>query len=105
MLNKHLTKPQGEEMASLQEKTKPGMAFWSGSGPLGKTCRECVNWGWSKHFRRDPWGELRPRMCSKFIRLTGGQKGDGVPHHVEACKYFEERPSSPEPVKAKASAS
>jgi hypothetical protein len=101
MLKPGLTKPQGEEMARMQEQTAPGMAHWSGSGPLGTTCRECVSWGWSKKFRRDSWGELSPRLCSKFIRLSGGKKGDPVHHSKWSCKYFEAAPSAPEPMKSK----
>jgi len=96
-----LTKPQGEDMALKQSATVPGMAFWAMTGPEGVTCRECVFWGWTKKFRRDRWGHLAPRLCSKYIRMSGGKKGDGVPHDAYACKYFEKNPKPPAAVRAR----
>jgi hypothetical protein len=104
MLTPGMTKPQGDELAWMQEQTRPGMAHWSGSGPKGKTCRDCMFWGVGNKFRRDTWGELRPRQCTKFTRLSGGRRGDGVPHGCWACKYFEARPSSPEALRKREAA-
>lgn len=89
-----LTKPQGEELAALQADTVRGMAFWAGTGEPGKTCRECLSWGVGKKFKRDRWGELMARRCSKYARMSG-RSGPGVPHHKAACKYFENSPRSP----------
>ena len=101
--NPHLTRPEGDAVADMQRRTKPGMAFWTGTGPQGASCRECVFWGLGRKFKRDTWGELRPRVCLKYSALMRGAKGPGVPHHMDACKYFEERSAPPEGLKERRS--
>lgn len=62
------------------------MAHFAGSGPVGKTCRECEHWQMQG---RTVNGELKPGLCAKFRRLTGWE-GAKVPDLAAACKYFEE---------------
>jgi hypothetical protein len=65
--------------------TRPGMAFWSGSGPKAAKCSGCLFW------QVDP---LRPRTkprCEEFRRLTG-VAGPPIPGGLRACKYFKKAP-------------
>lgn len=97
MLDPHLTKPQGEELAAMQAATVPGMAFWAGSGPAGRTCRECVHWSASGRYIRHrkgnkakrPEGSLKDQRCDKYARLSYGREGDKLGYHTPACRYFE----------------
>ncbi len=110
MLDPHLTKPQGEELAAMQAATVPGMAFWAGSGPAGRTCRECVHWCSGKVARRHTKrsaavkhsgvkaGSLLDQKCNKFARLSYDKEGDAFNNATPACKYFEENATPPEPL-------
>lgn len=72
--------------------THKGMAFWAGTGPAGKTCRECRHWS-----NEGDWhalggvhgGKLKPAQCSKYTSMMMGRAGGKVPHGAMACKYFE----------------
>jgi hypothetical protein len=61
--------------------TPRGMAYWSGSGPALKKCRDCVFFS----------GKARKKgTCGKFAKMmqNNGPKFGG---YVPACKYFEIR--------------
>jgi hypothetical protein len=53
---------------------KPGMAFYSGPGPLGTTCGSCRN--------------LCDKRCAKFRELAC-RRGEVVNPRNPSCKYFE----------------
>lgn len=66
----------------------PGMAFFAGTGPYGKTCGQCVFRGYYKENKK---GDMkRTSGCEKFRRLAGGAHGDPVKKSYPACKYFVE---------------
>ena len=94
-LANHMTRPQGAEMAAMQAATAHGMAFWAGSGPEDRTCRECKLWGWYRPHKRTEEGALRPRCCAAYRAMNQGVQGGGVPHDIPACKYF--RPTDEPP--------
>lgn len=79
-----------------QRETHDGQAHLAGTGPSGRTCRECVHWACGRGEYKNN-GELKSARCNKFSRLTGGRKGREVPHHALACRHFE---FSAEPPKA-----
>jgi hypothetical protein len=92
-LESHYTQPD----KALQEKRKrtwPGMAHFGGSGPLGKTCRECALWTGcgqqAGYYAKDGehGGRIKPRPCEKYRSLMGGDVGPGVPEDAGACRYF-----------------
>ena len=76
------TNPELE--AQLRE-TPVGMAHWAGTGPVGKTCGDCVFW-------RDigEGTKLKKNRCRKFTQLTNGTIGPRpLPHKTRSCKYWE----------------
>lgn len=96
----HLTAPN-PQLAEFQRRTPSGMAHWSGSGPEGVTCRECLHWNncgvqsgyYAKGGKRG--GVLKPRRCRKYKSMMQGRQGDAVPHETAACKYFEKNATPP----------
>ncbi|MEZ2132716.1 MULTISPECIES: hypothetical protein [unclassified Sinorhizobium] len=83
-----------------------GQAHIAGTGPEGKTCRECVFWHCWK-FRKVPGGgieeipvepgyfgkrhaskplELKKAHCNRPILNKASRL---VPHHAKACRLFE----------------
>lgn len=86
IMSLHLTEPN-KELGEKRRKTPPGMAFWAGTGPAGKTCRECKFWenqGWLTSC-----GLLKDAHCEKYTRMMNGNVGGRIPHFTVACKYFE----------------
>jgi len=73
-------------LTQLENQTHPGMAHWGGTGPDGKSCRECG--AFEHHDRRDAHGTLKPARCRKYSELTNGKIGKAVPFDARACKYF-----------------
>lgn len=88
------------KFANAVANTPPGMAFTSGSGPHGATCRSCMFW---EHDKVNGYfavtglhaGEIKPSICAKYRRLTAGQTGSPVEHWNDACKYFEKNETPP----------
>ena len=98
--------------AGLAE-TYLGMANIAGTGPKGKTCRECVHWcrdlpmrtgdtqrrkghlhlGWITNH-----GELRRAYCNYPI---AGKAHNLYPHKAKACSLFEQSENPPLIVKPK----
>jgi hypothetical protein len=79
---------------------KPGMAFFSGTGPDGKSCEDCAFRGYSRKSSRETWNEntqafssrsYRTSACLKYKELTGNH-GPVVEKHWDACKFFAQRP-------------
>jgi hypothetical protein len=97
--NEHLTvidRTLNQQVAN----SVPGMAHWAGTGPTGWTCRECKHWtgcGDPNGYRSGrgiTGGELVPRACAEFRRLTG-KIGPRVPHWVASCRHFVEALNPP----------
>jgi hypothetical protein len=64
--------------------TPSGMAYWAGSGPEGKTCRECRNLGKAQYSTS---GMLKATKCDKYTELSY-REGKAIPYDSRACKYF-----------------
>jgi len=63
------------------ERTVPGMAHFSGTGPKGKVCGVCAYWGSSL--------QRLGEACAKYAELMGGKWHHRViPFHTPACKYW-----------------
>jgi len=89
----HLTQGYDPVLAAQIAKTRPGMAHWAASGPLGRTCADCDHLGYWRQVQ-DAAGNIvatkRCRGCAKFFALTG-RHGPVVSKHTEACRHFEPR--------------
>lgn len=99
MATEHLTAPD-PQLAKFQAQTPPGMAFWSGTGPTGTTCRECRFW---KEDGLDAEGDLKDAKCAQYERMMRAAmileaQGLYLPGATASCKYFVENPSPPKPV-------
>lgn len=79
-----------ERVVAQARQTHVGQAHFGGSGPAGKTCRECISWqktgSWhamsGKH-----GGTPLPARCGKYRDLMR-ETGRAVPHSAYACRYF-----------------
>lgn len=69
------------------------MAHFAGTGPQGKTCRECVFWKHTQYDYRAKngkyGGQIKPAVCGRYRQMTGAE-GSKVPDDARACKYFEQ---------------
>jgi hypothetical protein len=63
-----------------------GQAHFCGTGPPGRTCRQCTHW-WHDLSGYDHKGFIKPARCRQFTALTN-QLGARVPADTPACKYF-----------------
>ena len=95
--NRHHLVEDATGRASFQ--TYAGQAHFAGTGPAGKTCRECLFWvpapGLSKHAYGNGIGrELKPCRCQRRMQLVGGV-GKEVPHDARACRHFEPSDNPP----------
>jgi hypothetical protein len=77
----------------------PGMAFFAGTGPFGKTCGDCKHRGLIRESQKATYSEqakdfvhksYRTSQCAKFKRLCG-EYGAAVKKDYPACKYFEQK--------------
>ena len=91
----HMT---GDRTTELVKGTHVGMAYFAGTGPRGKTCRECLSWSINgRHLYLNPTfrvPNLQNHDCGKFIEMVG-RLGERVPHNAAACKYFEQSEHPP----------
>lgn len=107
-INEHLTKAPHDE-ALL--KTFLGQAHIAGTGPDGKTCRECVFFHkWQKEkiggqivdravppgyysikYKQDPLG-LKKARCNRPILNKANRL---IPHSAGACRLFEQSENPP----------
>lgn len=83
---------------ALARQSHPGQAHFAGTGPHGKTCRECVFWNHVTYDYRSKSGKWRglilPANCKKYQQIT--QKvGDKIPDDAAACKYFDQNSTVP----------
>jgi len=68
---------------------KPGMAYFAGTGPIGKRCGDCTHRG---YYRRSGNGtDYHTTSCAMFKTLAGVH-GPKVDADWSACKYFEQKP-------------
>lgn len=84
------------ELDQIREKTPSGMAFWAGTGPQGRTCRECAHYGFIgyKSNRGFKGGTLKNGSCLRYAEMTR-QSGGKFPFDTPSCKYFEENEKIP----------
>lgn len=96
-ISPHLKNAHDPRMVRLVGDTQPGQAHWAGTGPEGKTCRECV------HFRNDGYysesnnftpNRLKPGRCKKFQKMTG-KRGQAFECTAWSCRFFEQNAKSP----------
>lgn len=91
----HLTAAPADAMARA---SYPGMAHFAGTGPRGKTCRECMFWEHGPHDYRSKNGKYRgliePARCMRYRQITL-QEGQKVPDEAMACKYFDQNAEPP----------
>jgi hypothetical protein len=80
----YMTKAKGEWD---RDSVRPGMAFFSGSGPFGETCGNCEHLGTTSKDRKKA-------RCAMYKKLTG-RRGEEVDRRNAACKYFEGKPKPP----------
>lgn len=95
----HLKSVFDERMTKLIRNTRPGMAHWSGSGPQGKSCRECIHFesqGYFSASHRFTPGALKPGKCKRFKKMTG-TAGAAFSGNTLCCRFFEENEKAPTP--------
>ena len=79
------------DVSVKQAQTVPGMAYFSGTGPEGKTCGDC------KYLERRVV-KFFQYSCNKYKELTNFKnrlsKADAEfdSPNLKSCKYFEEKP-------------
>jgi hypothetical protein len=96
-LSQNLTSPNPQQ-DRLSSSSFAGMAHFAGTGPAGRTCRECRFWQHTPHDYRSKDGKYRGLIkscaCGKYKSLTG-RVGAPVPDDAAACKYFQFNPDFP----------
>lgn len=78
----------------------PGMAFFAGTGPDGKTCADCKFRGLTRQSSKETYSERLQQFVSKTYRTTqcqmfkrlAGEYGSAVKKNYPACKYFDAKP-------------
>ena len=75
----------------------PGMAYFQGTGPEGKTCGDCKHRGYVREARKGVWSDrlqevvfrhYRVQKCAMFRKMVGGH-GANVKADYPSCKYYE----------------
>lgn len=98
-INPNLTIAHSERMRHWIAATPPGMAHWSGTGPKGRSCRECVhfiNEGYYAASNAHSANGLKPGRCRKYTALMGFN-GKKFQHRTASCSHFEENSEPPKP--------
>lgn len=78
---------------------KPGMAFYTGTGPIGATCGTCHYRGYWRPTKDKVNSrtnlieerQFKTMACKKFRELSG-RHGLPVKEGWAACKYWERKP-------------
>ena len=70
----HFTRVYDDAMTALIAGTAKGQAHWAGTGPSGKTCKECMHYG-------------TDGRCQKVMSLTG-RRGAKFADYAKACRFF-----------------
>jgi len=98
--DERLTKPD-LKLAEQMRNTPHGMAHWAGTGPEGRTCRECAFFEHGKRYYSATagfkGGELMPARCGKYRAMMNGRQGGAIPNITPACRHFE--PARPAPAR------
>ena len=96
------------ELNGNLEATFIGQAHFGGSGPTGRTCRECQLWhvlknasrgaaaspqapGYYKRRAKTPY-ELKPAKCHAKVPNKAPER---IPHYASACRHFVENSNAP----------
>lgn len=95
IINPHLKRHDHDDMI---EKTFLGQAHIAGTGPKGKTCRECEWWhghkgqhpGYYSHKHKDKPLEAKKANCNRPIANKPKKR---IPHYAIACRLFVENPN------------
>ena len=74
----------------------PGMAYFAGTGPAGKTCGHCCHRGMWRVSSIERWDDRRQTYDAKSYRYSGcamfkqltGKFGPAIARDNGACKYF-----------------
>lgn len=66
--------------------TRPGMAYFVGTGPQGRTCGDCKFRGYKRESRKGTF--YHTGSCRKFLEQSK-RHGPEVNRHNPSCKYFE----------------
>jgi hypothetical protein len=75
-------------VSKQQAETAPGMAHFAGTGPVGKTCGQCVFKGYSHDHGKNGG---RSNGCRKAYELLGKKaKTPDISPKLKACKYFDQ---------------
>lgn len=82
--------------------TPSGMAHWAGTGPKGRTCRECLYFGGPPGSKPEynTHGLLKKAKCLQYTTLSH-RDGRPIPHDSAACKFFHENDKPPPSFKLK----
>lgn len=95
----HLTRGHDNRMSTLIRNTENGMAHWAGTGPDGKTCRECLSFVDRGHYSgadKFKAHTLKPGPCHKFKTLMSRKKfGPEISPKNMACRFFEQHEDPP----------
>ena len=75
-----------DEYGRAALKTHIGMAHFAGTGPKGKTCRQCIHWLHIGHKKTD-----RTPLNAPCAKGTGAK----FKHDASACKHFDENKNPP----------
>jgi hypothetical protein len=87
-----IRKTPGLRYSQEEKNTWAGMAHFAGTGPPGKTCRECEHWA---HAGYNANGTIMRAACEKFQKMMPAAKQQPFPHYLRACKYFVSNPRAP----------
>lgn len=79
-IDEHLVR---EDASRVAFRTHQGQAYFGGTGPAGKSCKDCLLL--NKSPRSTKYGN-----CSKYSELMNGDPAPQIPLSAHACKYFEQ---------------
>lgn len=71
--------------------TPDGMAYWAGTGPAGRYCRQCQHYTDEGTYRSGKRaGGQKPGRCRQFSIMMKGKRGAKFSPSTRACRYFGE---------------
>ena len=97
MPDPHLKPGHTPELSRQIAASYPGMAHFAGTGPTGKSCRECAFYVTDGYYSKTGGhrGALKPGRCRKYREMMRGQWGEKFSYAAQACKYFEQAEKPP----------
>jgi hypothetical protein len=80
------------------DQAKPGMAYFSGTGPAGKTCGDCSFRTYQTKVQvvagdgttATVWDTVPAKGCLKYKQMTG-RDGPEIKKYYAACREFQEK--------------